>query len=166
MKKGLLLTIMCLIAFISYSQPTKTRIEDILNPKKTETEIEKDKLKSRLNSEAELTNSCIDKLFEAKQEIDSLNKQIDSLKTIIGNQSVMVSKAKAKEQLATETIDKEIRQKRLFAKLAVGEGAMIVGGIAAAITGAWVPVCIAVGVVELYLLVEGKIQISIKQTKI
>jgi hypothetical protein len=166
MKKGLLLTIMCLIAFISYSQPTKTRIEDILNPKKTETEIEKDKLKSRLNSEAELTNSCIDKLFEAKQEIDSLNKKIDSLKMIISNQSIMVNNAKTKEQLATEDIDKEIKQKQFFAKLAVGEGVMIVGGIVAAITGAWVPICIAVGVVELYLLVNGKIQISIKQTKI
>jgi hypothetical protein len=166
MKKWLLLTIMCLIAFISYSQPTKTRIEDILNPKKTETEIEKDKLKSRLNSEAELTNSCIDKLFEAKYEIDSLNKKIDSLKMIISNQSIMVNNAKTKEQLATEDIDKEIKQKQFFAKLAVGEGVMIVGGIVAAITGAWVPICIAVGVVELYLLVEGKIQISIKQTKI
>lgn len=166
MKKWLLLAITCLITLISYSQPTKTRIEEVLNPKKTEAEIEKDKLKSRLNSEAELTNSCIDKLFKAKQEIDSLNKQIDSLKTIISNQSIMVNNAKTKEQLATENINKEINQKRLFGKLAIGEGAIIVGGIIGLATGAWVPVCIAVGVVELYLLVEGKIQISIKQTKI
>jgi hypothetical protein len=162
MKRLSLIVVMVISSILSYSQPTKTRIEDILNPKKTETEIEKDKLKSRLNSEAELTNSCIDKLFEAKQEIDSLNKKIDSLKMIISNQSIMVNNAKTKEQLATQNIDKEIRQKRLFAKIAVGEGVMIVGGIAAAITGAWVPICIAVGVVELYLLVEGKIQISIK----
>jgi hypothetical protein len=157
---------MVISSILSYSQPTKTRIEDILNPKKTETEIEKDKLKSRLNSEAELTNSCIDKLFEAKQEIDSLNKRIDSLEMIISTQSVMVSNAKTKEQLATQNIDKEIKQKRLFAKIAVGEGAMIIGGIVGVITGAWVPVCIAIGVTELYLLVEGKIQISVKQTKI
>jgi hypothetical protein len=157
---------MVISSILSYSQPTKTRIEDILNPKKTETEIEKDKLKSRLNSEAELTNSCIDKLFEAKQEIDSLNKRIDSLEMIISTQSVMVSNAKTKEQLATQNIDKEIKQKRLFAKIAVGEGTMIIGGIVGVITGAWVPVCIAIGVTELYLLVEGKIQISVKQTKI
>ena len=78
----------------------------------------------------------------------------------------MVNNAKTKEQLATEDINKEINQKRLFGKLAIGEGAIIVGGIIGLATGAWVPVCIAVGVVELYLLVEGKIQISIKQTKI
>ena len=166
MKRLSLIVVMVISSILSYSQPTKTRIEDILNPKKTETEIEKDKLKSRLNSEAELTNSCIDKLFEAKQEIDSLNKRMDSLEMIISTQSVMVSNAKTKEQLATQNIDKEIRQKRLFAKIAVGEGAMIIGGIVGVITGAWVPVCIAVGVTELYLLVEGKIQISVKQTKI
>jgi hypothetical protein len=85
---------------------------------------------------------------------------------IISTQSVMVSNAKTKEQLATQNIDKEIKQKRLFAKIAVGEGAMIIGGIVGVITGAWVPVCIAIGVTELYLLVEGKIQISVKQTKI
>lgn len=166
MKKGLLLTIMCLIAFISYSQPTKTRIEDILNPKKTETEIEKDKLKSRLNSEAELTNSCIDKLFEAKYEIDSLNKKIDSLKTVIGVQSVMINKAKTQQKLAEENLAPETKQKQVFAKLAVGEGVIIAGGLAGLITGAWIPVCIAVGVIELYLLIEGKVQISIKQTQI
>ena len=96
MKRLSLIVVMVISSILSYSQPTKTRIEDILNPKKTETEIEKDKLKSRLNSEAELTNSCIDKLFEAKQEIDSLNKRMDSLEMIISTQSVMVSNAKTK----------------------------------------------------------------------
>ena len=89
-----------LSSVLAFSQPTKTRIEDILNPKKTETEIEKDKLKSRLNSEAELTNTCIDKLFEARKDIDNLNKQIDSLETVIDQQSIMVNDAKTKEQLS------------------------------------------------------------------
>lgn len=153
-------------SMLAFSQPTKTRIEDILNPQKTEIQIEKEKYQTRLNNEAELTNTCIDKLFKTRKEIDSLNKKIDSLKTVIGNQSVMVNHAKTKEQLATENINKEIRKKRLFAKLAVGEGALIIGGIIGIATGAWVPICIAVGITELYLLVEGKIQISIKQTKI
>lgn len=164
--KKILTILLVTISIVTFGQPTKTRIEDILNPKKTETEIEKDKLKSRLNSEAELTNSCIDKLFEAKYEIDSLNKKIDSLKMIISNQSIMVNNAKTKEQLATEDIDREIKQKQVFAKLAVGEGVIIAGGLVGLITGAWVPVCIAVGVIELYLLIEGKVQISIKQTQI
>lgn len=164
--KKLLILIFTLINVNAFSQPTKTRIEDILTPKKTESEIQKEKYLTRLNSEAELTNTCIDKLFEAKKEIDSLNKQIDSLKTIISNQSIMVNNAKTKEQLATENINKEINQKRLFGKLAIGEGAIIVGGIIGLATGAWVPVCIAVGITELYLLVEGKVQINIKQTKI
>lgn len=155
-----------LSSVLAFSQPTKTRIEDILNPKKTETEIEKDKLKSRLNSEAELTNTCIDKLFEARKDIDNLNKQIDSLETVIDQQSIMVNDAKTREQLATENINKELKQKRLFAKISIGEGAIIAGGIVGLATGAWVPVCIAVGVIELYLLVEGKVQINIKQTKI
>jgi len=165
MKK--ILTIMFILSSVlAFSQPTKTRIEDILNPKKTETEIEKDKLKSRLNSEAELTNTCIDKLFEARKDIDNLNKQIDSLETVIDQQSIMVNDAKTREQLATENINKELKQKRLFAKISIGEGAIIAGGIVGLATGAWVPVCIAVGVIELYLLVEGKVQINIKQTKI
>jgi hypothetical protein len=166
MKKLLLIVVMVISSILSYSQPTKTRIEDILNPKKTEAQIEKEKYQTRLNNEAELTNTCIDKLFEAKKEIDSLNKQIDSLKTVIGLQSIMVNNVKTKEKLATQNINKEIKQKRLFAKLAIGEGAIIVGGVVGIITGAWIPVCIAVGVTELYLLVEGKVQINIKQTKI
>jgi hypothetical protein len=161
--KKILTIAFILINGLLFSQPT---IEDVLNPKKTEAEIEKDKLKSRLNNEAKLTTSCIDKLFEAKQEINTLNNQIDSLKIIISNQSVMVRDAKSKEQLATQAIKKETRQKQLLAKLVAGEGAIIIGGVVGLITGAWVPVCIAVGVVELYLLVTGKVQISIKQTKI
>lgn len=164
--KKILIIILTLTSISAFSQPTKTRIEDILNPKKTESELEKEKYQTRLNNEAEFASTCIDKLFKAKEEIDSLNKQIDSLKTIIGNQSVMVNNVKAKEQLATENINKEIKQKRLFGKLVIGEGAIIVGGIIGLATGAWVPVCIAVGITELYLLVEGKVQINIKQTKI
>lgn len=164
--KKILTILLVTISIVTFGQPTKTRIEDILNPKKTEIEIEKDKLKSRLNSEAELTNSCIDKLFEAKYEIDSLKKQIDSLKTVIGVQSVMINKAKTQQKLAEENLAPETKQKQVFAKLAVGEGVIIAGGLVGLITGAWVPVCIAVGVIELYLLIEGKVQISIKQTQI
>lgn len=151
---------------LAFSQPTNKRIEDILNPKKTEIEIEKEKLRSRLNSEAELTNTCIDKLFEAKREIDSLNQQLDSLIAFKNIQIAKLQEARNKQKTAEETLKPETNRKRLFAKIAIGEGAIIAGGIVGLATGAWVPVCIAVGVIELYLLVEGKVQINIKQTKI
>jgi hypothetical protein len=154
------------ISVLAFSQPTKTRIEDILNPKKTEAQIEKEKYQTRLNNEAELTNSCIDKLFEAKQEIDSLKNVVKDLETKYNQQQVDVVNSKLDEVTAKEVMFEEYKEKRMWKKIAIGEGAIIIGGIVGLATGAWVPVCIAVGVTELYLLVEGKVQINIKQTKI
>ena len=151
---------------LAFSQPTKTRIEDILNPKKTEAQIEKEKYQTRLNNEAELTNSCIDKLFEAKQEIDSLKNVVKDLEAKYNQQQVDVVNSKLDEVTAKEVMFEEYKEKRMWKKIAIGEGAIIIGGIVGLATGAWVPVCIAVGVTELYLLVEGKVQINIKQTKI
>jgi hypothetical protein len=165
MKKGLLL-IFVIISTVAYSQPNKTRIEDILNPQKPMSEIEKDKLKSRLNSEAELSSACIDKLFEAKSKIDSLDKEVKHLKAINDQQHLDVIESSKDESTAKEIMLKEHYSKKRWVKSTVGEGAIIVGGIVGLVTGAWVPVCIAVGVIELYLFVEGKVQISIKQTKI
>jgi uncharacterized membrane protein YcjF (UPF0283 family) len=151
---------------LAFSQPTKRRIEEVLNPKKTESEIEKEKLKTRLNNEAELTNSCIDKLFSAKQEIDSLKGVVKDLEAKYNQQQVDVVESKLNETTAKEIMLKEHKKRRIWTKVAIGEGAIIVGGIVGIVTGAWVPVCIAVGINELYLLVEGKVQINIKQTKI
>jgi hypothetical protein len=166
MKKLSLIVVMVISSILSYSQPTKTRIEDILNPKKTEAQIEKEKYQTRLNNEAELTNSCIDKLFEAKQEIDSLKNVVKDLETKYNQQQVDVVNSKLDEVTAKEVMFEEYKEKRMWKKIAIGEGAIIIGGIVGLATGAWVPVCIAVGVTELYLLVEGKVQINIKQTKI
>ena len=151
---------------LAFSQPTKTRIEDILNPQKTEIQIEKEKYQTRLNNEADLTNSCIDKLFAAKKEIDSLKTVVKDLEAKYNQQQVDVVESKLDETTAKEIMLKEHKKKRIWTKIAIGEGAMIVGGIVGIATGAWIPVCIAIGVTELYLFVEGKIQISVKQTKI
>lgn len=164
--KKILTIILIFTSVLAFSQPTKRRIEEVLNPKKTESEIEKEKLKTRLNNEAELTNSCIDKLFSAKQEIDSLKGVVKDLEAKYNQQQVDVVESKLNETTAKEIMLKEHKKKRIWTKVAIGEGAIIAGGIVGIVTGAWIPVCIAVGVVELYLLVEGKVQINIKQTKI
>lgn len=155
-----------MLSILSYAQPDTRRIEDVLNPQKTTTQIEKEKYKSRLDSASKSTSNCVDMIVKYRLETEDLKKQNDSLKTIIGTQSIALEKAKTQQKLAEKVLNPEIKQKRLFAKLAVGEGAIIVGGIIGLATGAWIPVCIAVGITELYLLVEGKVQINIKQTKI
>jgi hypothetical protein len=165
MKKWLLLMFV-IMSTIAYSQPNKTRIEDILNPQKPMSEVEKDKLKSRLNSEAELSSACIDKLFEAKSKIDSLDKEVKHLKAVNDQQHLDVIESSKNESLAQETMSKEHNSKKRWVKSTIGEGAIIIGGIVGLATGVWVPICIAVGITELYLFVEGKVQISIKQTKI
>jgi hypothetical protein len=164
--KKLLLILFMLLSILSYAQPDTRRIEDVLNPGKTTIQIEKEKYKSRLDSASKSTSNCVDMVVKYRLEAEKLKKQADSLKTIIGMQSLALEKAKTQQKLAEKSLNPEVRQKQLFAKLAVGEGAIILGGIVGLVTGAWVPVCIAVGVVELYLLVEGKVQISVKQTKI
>ena len=164
--KKLLLMLFMLLSIFSYAQPDTRRIEDVLNPEKTTIQLEKEKYKSRLDSASKSTSNCVDMVVKYRLEAEKLKKQIDSLETVVGVQSSALEKAKAQQKIAEKTLNPEVKQKRLFAKLAVGEGAIIVGGIIGLATGAWVPVCIAVGVVELYLLVEGKVQISVKQTKI
>lgn len=55
---------------------------------------------------------------------------------------------------------KEMVHKKTWTKIAVGEAAIIVGGVLVAISGAWVPVIMGVAVVELFLILEGQYRLN------
>ncbi len=167
MKKLLLILVALATVTLGYSQPTKKpKIEDVINTPRDFEQMQREKYQAKLDSVNKHSASCIEMIVKARMENDSLRNVIKDLKEQNKQQQVDVHKAKTTETAATNIVNKERTKKRVWAKVAIGEGAMIVGGIVGAITGAWVPICIAVGVVELYLLVEGKVQINIKQTKI
>lgn len=124
------------------------------------------KYKMKLDSISRATSDCIEKIVSYRLEIKNLENQKDSLEKTIDKQSITLSEAKTKQQIAEKQLNSETRKKQKLFKLVLGEGILITGGVIAFITGAWVPVCITVGLVELYLLVENKVHIEIKQTKI
>jgi hypothetical protein len=167
MKKLLLILVALATVTLGYSQPTKKpKIEDVVIPSRDFEQMQREKYQARLDSVNKHSVSCIEIIVKARMENDSLRNVISDLKEQNKEQRVDVHNAKVTETAATNMVNKERTKKRVWTKLAIGEGAVIVGGIVGAITGAWVPICIAVGVVELYLIVEGKVQINIKQTKI
>ncbi len=61
---------------------------------------------------------------------------------------------------------KEHLRKKAWVKVAIGETALIAGAVVGVLTGAWIPAAMAVGLVEIFLLVEGKYRLNIKQLKI
>ena len=61
---------------------------------------------------------------------------------------------------------KEHLKKKAWIKVAIGETVLIGGVALAIITGAWVPALMATGLIEIYLLIEGKYRLNIKKLKI
>lgn len=55
---------------------------------------------------------------------------------------------------------KEMVHKKTWTKIAVGEAAIIVGGILIVVSGAWVPVIMGVAAVELFLILEGRYRLN------
>ena len=55
---------------------------------------------------------------------------------------------------------KEMVHRKTWIKIAVGEAAIIVGGILVAVSGAWVPVIMGVAAVELFLILEGQYRLN------
>ena len=55
---------------------------------------------------------------------------------------------------------KEMVHKKTWTKIAVGEAAIVVGGILVAVSGAWVPVLMGVAAVELFLILEGQYRLN------
>lgn len=61
---------------------------------------------------------------------------------------------------------KENLRKKAWIKVVIGETALVAGAVVGILTGAWIPAAMAVAVVEIFLLVEGKYRLNIKQLKI
>ena len=55
---------------------------------------------------------------------------------------------------------KEMVHRKTWIKIAVGEAAIIVGGVLVAVSGAWVPVIMGVAAVELFLILEGQYRLN------
>lgn len=51
---------------------------------------------------------------------------------------------------------KELTYKRVWIKIAIGEAVLIGGAAIILVSGAWIPVLMGVGVVELFLIIEGQ----------
>ena len=60
---------------------------------------------------------------------------------------------------------KENLRKKAWIKVVIGETVLVAGVTVGLITGAWVPVLMTVGVIEFYLLIEGKYRLNIKKLK-
>ena len=55
---------------------------------------------------------------------------------------------------------KEMVHRKTWVKIAVGEAAIIVGGVLVVVSGAWVPVIMGVAAVELFLILEGHYRLN------
>lgn len=55
---------------------------------------------------------------------------------------------------------KEMVHRKMWIKIAVGEAAIIAGGILIVTSGAWVPVIMGVAAVELFLILEGQYRLN------
>jgi len=60
---------------------------------------------------------------------------------------------------------KERMYKRAWIKVAIGEAVLIGGATLILISGAWVPVVMGVVAVELFLIIEGRYRVSIRDFK-
>lgn len=88
-------------------------------------------------------------VLERKAEI-----QTDSIYTL--NFSVKRSK---------RAMLKEMVHRKTWVKIAVGEAAIIVGGVLVVVSGAWVPVIMGVAAVELFLILEGQYRLNSRDMK-
>ena len=60
---------------------------------------------------------------------------------------------------------KERMYKRAWIKIAIGEAVLIGGAALILVSGAWVPVVMGVVAVELFLVIEGRYRVSIRDFK-
>lgn len=64
-------------------------------------------------------------------------------------------------EMAKRVMLKEMLRKKIWAKVAIGEAVFIAGAVIVLTTGVWVPVVMAVGMIELYLVTEGQYRLNI-----
>lgn len=107
---------------------------------------------SNVNGQWTETNEDIEyynRVLERKAEL-----QMDSIHTL-----------EFKVKRAKRVMLKEMVHKKTWIKIAVGEAAIIAGGILIVTSGAWIPVIMGVAAVELFLILEGHYRLNIHDMK-
>jgi hypothetical protein len=162
MVRKLLLVLFLLGTITGYSQsrrPKNTKkptIQDIITEKKTPEDILKEVYKARLDSASQFSYSCMQYLVETKVELDSVKKSNQILYVVIDRQLDSLASARNKEKRAIQVMLKEHYRKKAWIKAFFGQTFLVAGAVGAFITGAWVPIGMAVGAFELMLIIEGK----------
>ena len=163
MAKKITLVILILLCYVTgYSQsrrPKNTKkptIQDVITEKKTPEDILKEVYKARLDSASQFSYSCMQYLVETRVELDSVKKSNQILYVVIDRQLDSLASARNKEKRAIQVMLKEHYRKKAWIKAFFGQTVLVAGAVGAFITGAWVPIGMAVGAFELMLIIEGK----------
>jgi hypothetical protein len=162
MIKRLLLVLFLLGTITGYSQsrrPKSTKkptIQDVITEKKTPEEILKEVYKARLDSASQFSYTCMQYLVETKVELDSVKKVNQTLYVLIDRQLDTLVELHTRSRLSSRLMLKEHYRKRAWIKVCVGETILVAGAIGIFVTGAWVPIGMAVATIEIFLILEGK----------
>jgi hypothetical protein len=107
-------------------------------------------------------NSQTYRLIETNEDIEYYNRVLER-KAILQMDSIHTLDFKVKR--AKRIMLKEMVHKKTWIKIAVGEAAIIAGGILIVTSGAWIPVIMGVSAVELFLILEGRYRLNIHDMK-
>ncbi len=161
-KKITLVILILLCCVTGYSQSRRPKsvkkptIQDVITEKKTPEDILKEVYKARLDSASQFSYSCMQYLVETRVELDSVKKSNQILYVVIDRQLDSLASARNKEKRAIQVMLKEHYRKKAWIKAFFGQTVLVAGAVGAFITGAWVPIGMAVGAFELMLIIEGK----------
>lgn len=116
---------------------------------------------SYVNVNCQLVNDTY-RLIETNEDIEYYNRVLER-KAILQMDSIHMLEFKVKR--AKRIMLKEMVHKKTWIKIAVGEAAIIAGGILIVTSGAWIPVIMGVAAVELFLILEGHYRLNIHDMK-
>lgn len=102
------------------------------------------------------------RLIETNEDIEYYNRVLER-KAKLQMDSIHTLEFKMKR--AKRIMLKEMVHKKTWIKIAVGEAAIIAGGILIVTSGAWIPVIMGVAAVELFLILEGHYRLNIHDMK-
>ena len=155
-----ILILLCVVTGYSQSRRPKSAkkptIQDVITEKKTPEDILKEIYKTRLDSASQFSYTCMQYLVETKVELDSIKKANQTLYVVLDRQLDSLASARSREKRAVKIMLKEHYKKRAWVKAFVGQTILVVGGVGAFITGAWVPIGMGVLVVEVFLILESR----------
>ena len=118
-------------------------------------------LVSYVNANCQLVSNTY-RLIETNEDIEYYNRVLER-KAILQMDSIHMLEFKVKR--AKRIMLQEMVHKKTWIKIAVGEAAIIAGGILIVTSGAWIPVIMGVTAVELFLILEGHYRLNIHDMK-